>query len=299
MTDHRNHETAFDPIRLEIAWSRLIATVEEAASTLRRTALSQVIRESFDYTCVILNPQGEVLAQSSRYTLPGFIKAASSVTQSFQQAFSDWAPGDVAITNDPWLAAGHLHDVAICVPVFDDAKLIGFSLNIAHQTDMGGRGLSADATSIFEEGLLIPPMKLYRAGAPASDIFRLIKANVRLGDIVFDDLHAQIAAARLGSLRLVELLRELGIGEGSGLVHPILRRSEEAMRTAISLVEDGVYTNEISLDGYERPLKIAVSVHVEGDTLTVDFDGTSDQVERGINSSYNYTYGYTAFAIKA
>jgi N-methylhydantoinase B/oxoprolinase/acetone carboxylase alpha subunit len=102
--------------------------------------------------------------------MPAFNRCASVVMKAFLAKWPDWHPGDVAITNDPWLAAGHLHDIALVVPVFHKGRLVAFSANVAHQADIGGRGYSADANSIFEEGLAIPPLKLYRAGAPRSMI---------------------------------------------------------------------------------------------------------------------------------
>src|ERR1043166_3265491 len=142
----------FDAVTLEILWSRLIAVADEAAVTILRTAFSTVIRESHDYTCVVLSREGDLIAQPYQ-SIPGFTRCASTVMKHFIQRWPEWHPGDVAITNDPWLAAGHLHDVAIAVPVFYRGRLVAFSANIAHQADIGGRGYSADANSIFEEGL--------------------------------------------------------------------------------------------------------------------------------------------------
>jgi N-methylhydantoinase B len=128
-----------DPVSLEILWSRLIAVSEEQAAMVLRTAFSSIVRESYDFTCVLLTPEGDLLAQPYQ-SLPGFTRCASTVMKHFLQRWPKWHPEDVAITNDPWLAAGHLHDVAIAVPVFHKGKLVAFSANIAHQADIGGRG---------------------------------------------------------------------------------------------------------------------------------------------------------------
>ena len=132
----------------------------------------------------------------------------------------------MAITNDPWLAAGHLHDVALAVPVFHKGKIVAFAVNIAHQADIGGRGYSADANSIFEEGLALPPMKLYRAGKVVQEVLDIIAENVRVPDQVLGDIHAQVGAARLAARRTSELLTEAGLDDLSG----ICGRSAGALR---------------------------------------------------------------------
>ncbi len=287
-----------DPVSLEIIWSRLIAISEEQAAMVLRTAFSNIVRESYDFTCVLLTPQGDLLAQPYQ-SLPGFTRCASVVMKHFLQRWKDWHPEDVAITNDPWLAAGHLHDIAIAVPVFHRGRLVAFSANIAHQADIGGRGYSADANSIFEEGLALPPMKLYQQGRLVPEVLQIIAENVRVPDQVLGDIHAQIGAARLGARRVSELLDEAGLADLEPVSKEILFRSEQSMRSAIKRVPDGVYTNEGIMDGFDEPLIIRLKLTIRGDRLEYDFDGTSPQINKGINSCYNYTYGYAAFAAKA
>ncbi|MGE5525874.1 MAG: hydantoinase B/oxoprolinase family protein [Rhodospirillaceae bacterium] len=290
--------TKLDPVALEIVWSRLIAISEEQAAMVLRTAFSSIVRESYDYTCVLLTPDGDLLAQPFQ-SLPGFTRCASTVMKHFLERWPDWHPDDVAITNDPWLAAGHLHDVAIAVPVFYKGRIVAFAANIAHQADIGGRGYSADANSIFEEGLALPPMKLYRQGVLVPEIFDIIAENVRVPDQVRGDIQAQIGAARLAARRVGELLEEMGLDNLDPVAGEVLARSEEAMRQAIRRVPDGVYTNEGIMDGFDEPLVIRVELTINGDTLEFDFAGTSPQINKGINSCYNYTYGYAAFAAKS
>lgn len=289
---------ALDPVSLEIFWSRLIAVSEEQAAMVWRTAFSSIVRESYDYTCVLLTPEGGLLAQPYQ-SLPGFTRCASTVMRHFLARWNKWHPNDVAITNDPWLAAGHLHDIATAVPVFHRGRLVAFAANIAHQADIGGRGYSADANSIFEEGLALPPMKLYDAGKPVNEVLQIIAENVRVPDQVIGDIHAQIGAARLAARRVSELLHELGMKDLSLVSREITSRSEKAMRAAIRRVPDGEYTNEGIMDGFDEPLTIRLKLTVRGEKLELDFDGTSPQINKGINSCYNYTYGYAAFAVKA
>ncbi len=287
-----------DPVTLEILWSRLIAVAEEQSAVVIRTAFSNVVRESHDYTCVLLTPRGDLLAQPFQ-SLPGFTRCASTVTKHFIDRWPEWKPGDVAITNDPWLAAGHLNDIALAVPVFHNGKIVAFAVNIAHQADIGGRGYSADANSIFEEGLALPPMKLYRNGKVVQEVLDILAENVRVPDQVLGDIHAQIGAARLAARRTSELLAETGLDNLDAIATEVLARSEKAMRAAIRKVPDGVYVNEGIMDGFDEPLVIRLKVTIRGDSLEYDFAGTSKQINKGINSCYNYTYGYAAFAAKA
>ncbi len=290
--------TDLDPVALEIIWSRLIAVAEEQSVTVRRTAFSNIVRESYDYSCVVLSRTGDLLAQPFQ-SMPAFNRCASVVMKSFLEKWPDWHPGDVAITNDPWLAAGHLHDIALAVPVFHKGKLVAFSANIAHQADIGGRGYSADANSIYEEGLALPPLKLYRAGEPVQEVLDIIAENVRVPDQVLGDIHVQIAAARLGADRITELMAEHDLDDLDGIAATICGRSEAAMRTAIERVPDGVYENEGMLDGFDSPLAIRVRLTIRGDEIDYDFAGTSPQVPKGINCCFNYSFGYVSFATKA
>jgi N-methylhydantoinase B len=305
MPKKRAVHQVLDPVTLEILWSRLIAISEEQAAMVLRTAFSSIVRESYDFTCVLLTPSGDLLAQPFQ-SLPGFTRCASTVMKHFLQrwpltsrAGGGWHPEDVAMTNDPWLAAGHLNDVAIAVPVFYKGRIVAFAANIAHQADIGGRGYSADGASIFEEGLALPPMKLYRAGKVVPEVMDIIAENVRLPDQVRGDIQAQIGAARLAAKRVCELMEEAGLSDLEGIAKEVLKRSEAAMRAALKRVPDGVYRNTGIMDGFDEPLTVALKLTIKGDALEFDFTGTSAQIPKGINSCYNYTYGYAAFAAKA
>lgn len=291
-------KSSIDPVSLEILWSRLIAISEEQAAMVLRTAFSAIVRESYDFTCVLLTPSGDLLAQPFQ-SLPGFTRCASTVMKHFLSRWPDWHPDDVAMTNDPWLAAGHLNDVAIAVPVFYRGKIVAFAANIAHQADIGGRGYSADGASIFEEGLALPPMKLYKAGKVVTEVLQIIADNVRLPDQVLGDIQAQVGAARLAARRLCELMEEAGLTNLDAIAKEVLSRSEAAMRAALRRVRNGVYHNTGIMDGFDEPLTIQLKLTIKGDALEFDFAGTSLQIPKGINSCYNYTYGYAAFAAKA
>jgi len=294
----RGSKNRINPATLEILWGRLIAISEEQAAMVLRTAFSTVVRESNDFACVLLTRTGDLLAQPYQ-SLPGFTRCTSVVMKHFLSLWQDWHPGDVAITNDPWLAAGHLYDLAVAVPVFHKGKLIAFAANFAHQADIGGRGFSADAASIFEEGLAVPPMKLYKKGKVVEEVLSIIAQNVRVPDQVMGDVQAQIGAARLAARRTSELLTEMDLEDLDEIAGEILSRSEASMRAAIRAVPNGVYFNEGVLDGFDAPLLIKVKLTVKDDELEYDFEGTSPQINKGINSCFNFSYSYASFAAKA
>jgi N-methylhydantoinase B len=170
--------------------------------------------------------------------------------------------------------------------------------NCCHALDIGGRGLTADAPSVLEEGLFIPIMKLHDAGRPVEALLDILKANVRTPDEVLGDLHSQIVANEVGGRRLLAFLDELGLADIEDLADEIIDRSERAMRARIEAVPDGAYRFAMTVDGWARPITIAALVRVQGSAITVDFAGTSAAVERGINVALNYTRGYTIYGLK-
>src|SRR5262245_50081610 len=207
-------------------------------------------------------------------------------------------PGDVLVTNDPWKTSGQLNDISVVTPAFRGDRLIGFFGNTCHAMDIGGRGLSADANEVFEEGLFIPITKLYEEGRPNEELFRLLGANVRAPYEGLGDVHAQVAGNQVGMDRLVEYLDEFGLEDLEELGREILTRSEGAARRAIAALPDGEFEQTIRTDGLDEPITIACKVIVKGDHVTVDYAGSSPQVDRGMNVVLNYTAAYTSYALK-
>ena len=218
----------------------------------------------------------------------------------FLDAFpiEDWEPGDFLVTNNPWMGTGHLNDVNGARPIFHEGELIGFVGVVAHMADIGGIMWSATAREIFEEGIQIPTMKLFSRGIPNQTAFDFIKLNVRQPDIVAGDLYAMVTAAGVVDRRLNEFLAEFGRDRWNPLVDEVIGRCEAAMRAEIRKIPEGVYKHEIPMDGFAEPLRIRVAVTVKDGTISVDYDGTSDQVPLGMNSPYCYTYAYTAYPLK-
>jgi N-methylhydantoinase B len=289
----------FDPFVLEILWNRLIAIVDEAAATLVRTSFSTVVRESYDFSCVLTDRQGNSLAQAS-LSIPSFIGTLPKTVRHVIAAFppSAMKPGDVFCTNDPWMGTGHLPDVNVVRPIFRTGELVAFSASVAHSPDIGGRVRAPDAREVFEEGLRIPPMRLYDAGRPHEALIELIRTNVRVPDMVIGDLDAQLAALAVAERRLLSLMDEHGLKDVDELAATIHARSEQTMRQSITAMPDGVYLSELQTDGLAVPVTLKVTMTVKGDAITVDYAGSSDQVDKAINCVPAYRDAYTVYPLK-
>lgn len=291
--------TTLDLVSLGIMWSRLINITEECWATLWRTAFSSIIGEAKDFACDLLDAHGEALAHSPR-SMPSFNVTMPRVVRAMLKQFPPHTlrEGDVLITNDPWLCAGHLFDVALVTPVFHKQGLVGFVGSIAHWTDIGGTLNWLSAREIYEEGLQIPPMYLYRAGEPNHDLLRLIRQNVRKGEMVLGDLQAQYSANQVGTARLLAFIDEYSIDDLSTLAHAIQNRAELATRETIRSIPDGEYTHTVECDGLGDPLTLPVRIVVQGDALIVDWSGVPPQVDRGgINCTLSYTEAHTVYAL--
>ncbi len=288
-----------DPVTLEILWSRLITVANEQAAALQRTSFTPIVRESGDLSAAVFDGHGRMLAQAVTGT-PGHINSLATSMHHFVAAFppEELEPGDVLITNDPWKTSGQLNDLSVVTPVFRDHRLVGFFGNTCHAMDIGGRGLSADASEVFEEGLAIPRTKLYLGGAPNQQLLDIIAANVRAPYEVLGDIHAQVAGNQVGAERLLEYLDDFELPNLDALGSEILSRSERATREAIEALPDGDYEKTIRTDGLEEPITIRCRVSVRGNEVLVDYAGSSPQVERGMNVVLNYTAAYTSYALK-
>jgi N-methylhydantoinase B len=288
-----------DPIVLNVLWSRLISTVNEQAAALMRSSFSSIVREAGDLAAGVFDRRGRMVAQATTGT-PGHINPMATCMHHFLARFplEELAPGDVLITNDPWKTASQLNDITIATPVFKGGRAVALFANCCHALDIGGRGLSADSWSVFEEGIFIPVMKLYEAGRPVEPLLEMIRVNVRTPDEVMGDIHSQIIANDVGARQLLAFLDEFDLPDIEALSDEIISRSERAMRERIAALPDGRHEGLITIDGYDAPIEIRAEVRIAGDELTVDFAGTSPAIERGINVALNYTRGYTIYGVK-
>ena len=294
--------TKFDPIALSILWSRLISIVDEAGTTLQRTSFSTVTRESNDFAVVLMDRKGRSIAQST-ISVPSFLGVLPMLTKALLADYfpeDSWEEGDVVITNDPWLCAGHKPDIGIVSPIFHQNKLIGFIGTIAHSPDMGGVLWGAGSRDLYEEGLMIPPTKLYTAGKPNDTMFNILFSNVRAADQSVGDIKAQIAANDQGIKSLLKLMQENDLDDLQDLSDAVISASEKAMRKALQEAPNGSYQYSYDTDGDGKGngCHFEITITIKDDEIIADYTGTSGPHPLSINAVLNYTYAYTAYPIK-
>jgi len=291
---------SLDPVTVGIAAGRLNSILDEQQATLVRTAFSTIVRESEDLACGVFDREGRMLGQSHSGT-PGHINAMATGIKHVIEAFppESLVPGDVLVTNDPWMTAGQINDLTVATPVFRGERMIGMFASTCHAPDIGGRLLSAEASDVYEEGLRLPIMKLARAGEMNEDLLQLIRANVRTPRETVGDLYAQAAANDVGARSLLRCLDDLDLEDLEEVGAEIRRRSEDAMRAAIDRLPDGRYEATGYSDGFGERVKLQLAAIIEGDEITLDFAGSSPQSDHGINVVLNYTHAYASFALKA
>jgi N-methylhydantoinase B len=293
----------FDPIELEILWQSLIATVNEQARALQRSAFSPIVREAGDLANAVFDRRGRMVAQAVTGT-PGHINSlaigASKMLDEYPIEVLE--PGDVLITNDPYKTAGQLLDVTVLVPAWRNGEIIAFFGSTIHHTDVGGYGIGAGGRDVFEEGLWIPICKLMKKGERNEDVWKFILSNVRQPDHMAGDLHAQMASGEVGAKRLSTLCETHDLADIEGLADEIIERSEEATRASIRELPSGIYEASAILDladGSKIDIVCAVEVDSDAGEITVDYDGTSEASPWGINVVMNYTHAYTTFTVRS
>ena len=294
-----DHAVPMDVVTREVVWTRLISIADEMAAGFRRVAFSPVVREIGDFSCVLLDSRGGSVAQAT-VTIPSFAATLPPTTRHLLRRFpaESLRDGDVLITNDPYLGTGHLPDITIVTPVFSSGPLIGFTGTIFHSADIGGRPCNAEAMDMFEEGLRIPPSKLYEAGVLNETLWELISANVRIPDQVGGDIQAVVASNHLAGLGVTGVLDEMGLSALDPIADAIQDYSEGIMRQVLSDLPDGDYEGETTLDGGEEPTYLHLTLRIRGDEAVLDFAGSSPQSPIGINCVPTYAYGYSVYPLK-
>ncbi len=291
----------FDPITLEILWRRLISIVDEADSTVARTAFSSLLRDAHDYTCMFTDGKGRELAQGT-FATPGQSGATALGVKNLVDKLpaGSYKPGDVFITNDPWALAGHLNDVCVMSPIFYKEKIVAFTACVFHHSDIGGR-VSSDNHEVFEEGLFIPLVKLYDGGVLNQSVLDMIRWNVRTPDEVIGDIRSQIAANHVCAEKICQMLRDNDLDNLDDLAEEIIGRTENSMRESIAKTPDGIYRAEGIVEQMEGRADIVIkaAVQVKGSDIIVDLDGSSSQVDWGGNVVFNFTYAYVHMAVKS
>jgi N-methylhydantoinase B len=295
---------ARDPSRaLDILWTQLESITREMEATLVRTAFSTGIRDAGDCSCALFDAQGRMISQAS--TAPGQLGSMPFLMADFLQRVpvAQLRDGDVFLTNDPWLGCGHTPDFYVVTPIFCAGELYGFAANSGHHADVGGRLGAQDSREVYEEGLLVPFSHLCHAGVENHELLALMSLNSRMPAELVGDLRAQVAANHTA------LARVRGLAAAGGLTQPdlaaaadeIIERSARAMRDAVGTMAPGVHRGCLLLDDVDEDgqrLRIAIAVWKEGETVVVDFDGTSPQVAKPINSVLNYSRAYVFVGLK-
>jgi len=287
-----------DPVKLEIYKSMYASVAEEMGTVMRRTAFSPNIKERRDYSCAVFDRRGQLIAQGDH--MPVHL---GSMPMSVSAALATLTlnPGDVVLLNDPYAGGTHLPDVTMVAPVYSEPvsrtknkkaappTLLFYVANRAHHADIGGAtpGSMGPATEIYAEGLRIPPVKIIAGGELQSDMMRLILNNLRMPEEREGDLTAQLGAIRTGQTRLLEIAARYGFREADEYARHLIDYTARMMESVISEIPDGEYAAEDFLDddGHnDAPVRIAVRITIKGKRATLDFTGSSPQVEGPINA---------------
>lgn len=287
-----------DPIRIGLIWRRIEGLVDQVAETFLRAAFSVVVRDNYDMAFSLFDARGRLIAQSKR-SIPSFTGTLPRTLEEVLAKFppEQLAPGDVVITNDPWIGTGHLNDISMVHPIHRDGRLIAYAASTAHTVDIGGAP-SPTARDRFEEGLCIPICRIVEAGRENPVVIDFLKENLRMSDETLGDIRAQFAAYADCKSKLFGLLDDEGLADLEAVADDIIERSEDGMRRAISALPDGTWQDEFDTDGFDESLHIACSVTITGDEMTIDFAGTSPQIPWPVNCVLNYTQAYARYAVK-
>ncbi|WP_306006715.1 hydantoinase B/oxoprolinase family protein [Aquicoccus porphyridii] len=292
-----------DGVELQILWSNLIGIVSEQARALQRIAFSPIVREAGDLANGLFDEQARMVAQAVTGT-PGHINSLAAAAKNLLANCDtdNLKPGDVLITNDPWMSAGHFFDITVLSPIFRGDRIIGYAGSTIHHSDIGGYGIGSGARDIHEEGLWIPTMKLYEEGKPNETLFQIIRRNVRTPDALMGDLGAQVSSGMIASERLNALCDRYGLDDISALSEEIITRSETATRDAIRKLPGGTYHGESRFDvpgGETITLHTAVTIDADKGEIEIDFEGSSGPSSMGINVVPAYTHAYATFAVRS
>lgn len=285
--------------RLQVMWNRLLAVVEEQGQALIRAAFSPIVRECGDISAGIFDFHGRMLAQAVTGT-PGHINTMAEAVKTLRDRFAtqDMKPGDIYMTNDPWIASGHLNDFLLLMPVFFRGRVIGFTSCTSHLVDLGGLGMGPEGADIYDEGLLVPPCKLVAEGEVNALLLDIVKANSREPVANEGDIYALIACCEAGAKRLSQMMDEFGIDHLDELADYIIDTSYRGTLEAITDLPKGTWRNILKVDGYDEEIELHAALMIADDHLLLDFDGTAGCVGKGINVPLNYATAYSVFALR-
>jgi N-methylhydantoinase B len=289
-----------DPVTLSVLSATLSGIAEEMGAALIRSAYSSNIKERRDCSTALFDARGRMVAQAEH--IPVHLGAMPEAVAAVME--HDPRPGDAFILNDPYTGGTHLPDITIVTPCVHDDDVIGYAIARAHHSDVGGMragSMPSNSTEIFQEGLVLPPLRLVRGGELVDDVMRLLLANVRTPWIRRGDLRAQLAANELGERRLSEVVERRGLEVVISAFDEVIAYTERRTRARIAELPDGFYEASDVMEGdgtTDEDIPIAVRLTIEGDSLTIDFDGTADAVAGNVNCPLSVTRSGCYFALR-
>lgn len=295
-----------DPITVEVVRNKLEGTANEMQSTLLRSSFSPIVKEGLDASASLFSVEGETLAQALAVPihLATLIPCVSTIIDRYP--VPSMIDGDIFIMNDPYAGGTHLPDIALVMPIFSEGRAIALSATMTHHQDVGGMtpgSVPTNATEIYQEGVRIPPLKFRDGGVINDTLVQLLRLNVRIPDTFMGDLNAQVAACSIGARRITALASSLGVPLLHAIGDELLRRSEALTRACVVDIADGTYhyVDYLDNDGIDldTPVRIQVAVTVNGDSVHVDFSGSSPQVRGPFNCVPSGSMAAACFALRA
>jgi len=282
-----------DATTIEVIKGALIYAAEEMGIALRKSAYSPNIKERMDHSCALFDDRRRLIAQAEH--IPVHLGSmALAVREGLGHYAGSLGPGDMILLNDPYLSGTHLPDLTLIAPIYSEGELVGYAANKAHHTDVGGKApgsIAGDSTELYQEGIIIPPVKFVKAGEVDPELSWLIRSNVRTPEVQMGDLRAQIAANNTGIRRVLELVSGYGVGTVHEAMEAIMDYSERRMRAAIAAMPGGVYKARDCMEDVPGVdlAEIAVAVTIEGDNIAFDYSGTCPQVDSPVNAPLGVT----------
>jgi N-methylhydantoinase B len=298
-------ERARDPIAFELFRNTLLSIADEMALTILRTAYSGVLRDNMDYSTAFCDGSGRTVAQG--LTLPAHLSSFPDALAATIARYGDgMKPGDIFCLNDPFEGGMHIPDVFVLKPIFFEGERLAFAATICHQTDMGGRvagSNASDSTEIYQEGLRIPPVKMFDGGVPNETLFRLLEKNVRVPVRVLGDIRAQLSACHIAEEAFLRLVHRQGAKQVAAYMEEVIDHTERLTRAVLRELPDGEWSFEdwIDDDGvdYGRPIRLFVTFRKRGESLVADWTGTASQPKGAITNTLSFTKAATYTCLKS
>ncbi len=290
-----------DPVDAGIIWSRFVSVADEMVSAMERTAFSTMVRASGDFSCMLFDARGKLIAQGAT-SVPSFTGTGPSTLGHILDWFdvAGLRDGDIIVTNDPWIGTGHVFDINVIKPVFRDGALVGYCLTVSHLSDVGGVGMSSVAKDVYEEGFSLPPVKLFEAGVENKFVIDFIRYNVRTVDYVLGDIYCNIAACNVGAQGLVKILAEHDLSTTVEAADAIFALTRKAIAARLESMPKGRYAATIPVEGgTDFPdISLSVAITLSDSGFAFDFAGTDPVVPRGVNVPICYTRAFCYFCTK-